>query len=102
MLGVVRLLIFVLLLVAAAPAAEVQTFLNQYCVACHNQTLSTAGLSFASLDAANLALATEIARIPEDIRGYGHVKARHLAEAKKKEAELLSAFRNPREQPKAA
>jgi hypothetical protein len=51
MLGVVRLLIFALLLVAAAPAADVQTFLNQYCVACHNQTLSTAGLSFASLDA---------------------------------------------------
>ena len=31
------------------------------------------------LTAERLALAIEIARIPEDIRGYGHVKARHLA-----------------------
>jgi indolepyruvate ferredoxin oxidoreductase len=33
---------------------------------------------------ANLALAVEIARIPEMIRGYGHVKARHLAAARPK------------------
>ena len=32
----------------------------------------------------NLALATEIARLPEEIRGYGHVKARHLAAARTK------------------
>jgi len=56
----------------------------------------------ARLDRGNRALAVEIASIPERIRGFGHVKARHLAEAKKKEAELLSTFRNPREQPKAA
>ena len=36
----------------------------------------------AGLDAANLGLATRIARIPEDIRGYGHVKARHLDAAR--------------------
>eukprot|EP01034_Spumella_vulgaris_P023325 gene23326-29537_t len=29
------------------------------------------------LSSDNLALAVEIARIPEEIRGYGHVKARH-------------------------
>ncbi|GIX36025.1 MAG: indolepyruvate ferredoxin oxidoreductase [Lysobacteraceae bacterium] len=40
----------------------------------------------------NVALAAEIASIPEGIRGYGHVKEAHLAEAKKKEAELLRAF----------
>jgi indolepyruvate ferredoxin oxidoreductase len=43
----------------------------------------------------NLAQAVAIASIPEDIRGYGHVKARHLAAARLKEAQLLSAFHNP-------
>ncbi len=37
----------------------------------------------------NYATAVEIAAIPEHIRGYGHVKEKHLTEAKKKEAELL-------------
>ncbi len=37
----------------------------------------------ARLDAQRLALAVEIARIPEEIRGYGHVKARHLAAARR-------------------
>jgi len=46
----VHALIFALLLAAAAPATDPRAFLNQYCVACHNQTLSTAGLSFQSLD----------------------------------------------------
>ncbi len=41
----------------------------------------------------NHALAVDLARIPEDIRGYGHVKARHLDAAKRKEAELLARFR---------
>ncbi|MEO8164555.1 MAG: DUF6537 domain-containing protein, partial [Betaproteobacteria bacterium] len=46
-----------------------------------------------SLD--NHALAVKIASIPEDIRGYGHVKDRHLAIAAAKQAELLTAFRSP-------
>jgi indolepyruvate ferredoxin oxidoreductase len=41
----------------------------------------------------NHALAVELARIPEHIRGFGHVKARHLAAARTKEAELKAAFR---------
>jgi indolepyruvate ferredoxin oxidoreductase len=41
----------------------------------------------------NHELAVEIASVPERIRGFGHVKRRHLEEAKKKEAELLGAFR---------
>ena len=41
----------------------------------------------------NLALAVELARLPEVIRGYGHVKERHLAAAKKQEAALLQRFR---------
>jgi indolepyruvate ferredoxin oxidoreductase len=43
----------------------------------------------------NHELAVEIARIPEQIRGYGHVKVRHLRVAKAREAELLAAFRAP-------
>ena len=45
------------------------------------------------LDAERLALATEIARIPEDIRGYGHVKARHLAAARPKWDQLMARWR---------
>jgi indolepyruvate ferredoxin oxidoreductase len=41
----------------------------------------------------NHALAVDLARIPEEIRGYGHVKARHLDAAKRKEADLLARFR---------
>jgi len=44
------------------------------------------------LNADNLAQATAIARIPEEIRGYGHVKERHLKAAKQKEADLLRMF----------
>jgi indolepyruvate ferredoxin oxidoreductase len=38
-------------------------------------------------------LATALAAIPEKIRGFGHVKARHLATAKAEEAALLEQFR---------
>ena len=38
-------------------------------------------------------LATGLAAIPEKIRGFGHVKARHLAAAKAEEAALLEQFR---------
>ena len=41
----------------------------------------------------NHALAVKLAGIPELIRGYGHVKERHLKAAKAKEAELVAAFR---------
>jgi indolepyruvate ferredoxin oxidoreductase len=52
----------------------------------------------ASLNAGNLALAAEIARIPEDIRGYGHVKDRHLASARPKWAALMTEWRAGRQQ----
>ncbi|MDR2872265.1 MAG: indolepyruvate ferredoxin oxidoreductase family protein, partial [Xanthomonadaceae bacterium] len=45
------------------------------------------------LTADNLALAIEIASIPEHIRGYGHIKERHLAAAKTREVELLTQWR---------
>ena len=47
------------------------------------------------LTADNLAQAVAIASIPEDIRGYGHVKERHLKAAKTKEAALVAAFHAP-------
>ncbi|MET0963537.1 MAG: DUF6537 domain-containing protein, partial [Noviherbaspirillum sp.] len=45
------------------------------------------------LSAANLAQMIALAAIPEDIRGYGHVKERHLTAAKAKEAALLAQLR---------
>jgi indolepyruvate ferredoxin oxidoreductase len=47
----------------------------------------------ATLSAERLPLALEIARIPEEIRGYGHVKARHLAAARAKWQQLLRDWR---------
>ena len=46
-----------------------------------------------TLGPANLALAVEIARVPEMIRGYGHVKARHLAAARPKWDALMAEWR---------
>ena len=48
-----------------------------------------------SLNAGNLALAVEIASLPEDIRGYGHVKERHLANVRVKWAQLMQRWRDP-------
>jgi indolepyruvate ferredoxin oxidoreductase len=45
----------------------------------------------------NLPKAAAIASIPEDIRGYGHVKERHLSAAREKEAAMLKAFDAPKE-----
>ena len=47
------------------------------------------------LNPQNHALAVQLAKIPEEIRGYGHVKVKHLAAAKEKEAKLLATFRAP-------
>jgi indolepyruvate ferredoxin oxidoreductase len=44
------------------------------------------------LSAENHAAAVEIACIPEMIKGYGHVKARHLAAARLQWAALMQAF----------
>jgi indolepyruvate ferredoxin oxidoreductase len=45
---------------------------------------------------ANRELAVQLASIPEYIRGYGHVKERHLKDAKAREAALLERFRSTR------
>jgi indolepyruvate ferredoxin oxidoreductase len=40
-------------------------------------------------------LGVALASIPEQIRGYGHVKHAHLDKAMKRQAELLSEFQAP-------
>ena len=55
----------------------------------------TVGGLLAHLSEQNLAQAVAVASIPEDIRGYGHVKERHLLAAKEKQAALLAAFHAP-------
>ena len=47
------------------------------------------------LSSQNLTKAVAIASIPEEIRGFGHVKERTLKAAKEKEAALVSAFDSP-------
>jgi indolepyruvate ferredoxin oxidoreductase len=51
------------------------------------------GEVLANLTPANHAVAVGLAAIPEKIRGFGHVKMRHLAAAKADEAALLERFR---------
>ncbi len=48
-----------------------------------------------SLNAGNHAAAVDVARIPELIRGYGHVKARHAVLAQQQWTAALAAFRQP-------
>ena len=43
----------------------------------------------------NHAMAVQIARLPEQIRGYGHIKEKNIRLAKEREANLLAAFRGP-------
>ena len=47
------------------------------------------------LNSRNHDAAVALASIPEKIRGYGHVKARHLTAAKREEADLLAKIRSP-------
>jgi indolepyruvate ferredoxin oxidoreductase len=65
---------------------RVERALIQQYRACIDELLQT-------LDAAKLPLAAEIARIPEEIRGYGHVKERHLQAARLKWDGLMAQWR---------
>jgi indolepyruvate ferredoxin oxidoreductase len=56
----------------------------------------------AGLTADKVGLAVRIASIPEDIRGYGHVKERHLAAARIEQAKLLAEWRTPGQPARAA
>jgi indolepyruvate ferredoxin oxidoreductase len=46
-----------------------------------------------SVSKKNLAAALEIARLPEEIRGYGHVKARNLAQVRARRQTLMLKWR---------
>ncbi|MFV0681537.1 indolepyruvate ferredoxin oxidoreductase family protein [Ottowia sp.] len=48
-----------------------------------------------SLNADNHALAVDIARIPEQIKGYGHVKEHHLKAARTRWTELMKQWQQP-------
>ena len=48
-----------------------------------------------ALNEGNHALATEIATIPDHIRGYGHVKEAAIEKARAREAELMAEWKNP-------
>jgi indolepyruvate ferredoxin oxidoreductase len=52
-----------------------------------------------SLAAGNHAAALELASLPEQIRGYGHVKAKSIERARARREELLRLLRNPSERP---
>ncbi len=49
-----------------------------------DQYIDTLDMVLAKLDPHHHALAIELARIPEQIKGFGHVKARHVAAARQK------------------
>jgi indolepyruvate ferredoxin oxidoreductase len=46
----------------------------------------------AALTPQNHAAAIQVASLPEEIRGYGHIKLKSIAAARKKREELLSAY----------
>jgi indolepyruvate ferredoxin oxidoreductase len=57
---------------------------------------ATVQLLLDGLEDDRLSLAVEIASVPEHIRGFGHVKEAHFAQAKAREAALLAQWRNPK------
>ncbi len=50
------------------------------------------GEAAARLTPANLDVAVELASWPQHIRGFGHVKARYVAQARKRQAALKKLF----------
>ncbi|HEX5477880.1 MAG TPA: DUF6537 domain-containing protein [Burkholderiales bacterium] len=56
----------------------------------------------AKLKGENLALAVEIASLPEEIRGFGHIKMKSIKAARRKREELLARFGAPQTVERAA
>ncbi len=56
----------------------------------------------ATLDTDNHRLAVEIAKLPQKIRGFGHIKEANAKRTKAEETELLVAWRNPSDRVSAA
>jgi indolepyruvate ferredoxin oxidoreductase len=48
-----------------------------------------------TLDSDNHALAVEIAKLPMEMRGFGHIKAQNVVHAKQEEARLMALFESP-------
>lgn len=55
-----------------------------------------------SLNGGTLAIAIDLANLPDDIRGYGHIKEKNLVIAQQRREELLQAYRNASKVSKAA
>lgn len=64
--------------------------------------IELAGEFARSADERNMAAALELARLPDDIRGFGHVKERNLQAAQARRDELLRQYREPGPRSKAA
>ena len=60
------------------------------------------GEVLAALSADNHAIAVELCALPEQVRGYGHVKQAQLEAARKRQAELLPRLRSERRESAAA
>ena len=56
----------------------------------------------AELSPDNHALALQIAQVPAQIRGYGHIKERSQKAAAAEQTLLMETWRNPQSQPNAA
>jgi indolepyruvate ferredoxin oxidoreductase len=67
-----------------------------------DEYIAIVGELCATLNADNHAAALEIAQVAEQVRGYGHVKARHLKAARSRWDELLVAWRQPKAKAQAA
>jgi indolepyruvate ferredoxin oxidoreductase len=55
----------------------------------------TIAMVLAKLDASNVEAAVAVASVPEEIRGYGHVKEANMTKAAAHREELLGAFKAP-------
>jgi len=73
--------------------------LERQLVAEYEQTVETI---LAGLNRDTHATAVAIASVPEEIRGFGPIKARHIERAKAREAELLAQLRTPAAPQRAA
>jgi indolepyruvate ferredoxin oxidoreductase len=68
-------------------------------IAEYEETVATL---LAGLSSANHATALQIAALPEEIRGFGHIKAKSAEAARKKRETLLAEFHHPKKERAAA
>ena len=55
-----------------------------------------------SLNVTNHAAAVQLAKLPIQMRGFGHVKEANIKTAKASEADLVAVFRDPTKAPQGA